>query len=374
MKRNIKIYGLWAFAAAMLLSGSCSDWTDAESLEIRQPSLEAQNPALYAQYMAALRAYKASAHKLTYVVMENLPGEAPVSQNQRLTSYPDSVDFICMTRPEQLAAEYVAQMEAVREKGTRVVYDIDYSQFEQEWEALQEAQQQPEETPVEDQRRSRAEGGEGEEGGETPSDEPQATFESFAAERLSGLLACCDAYGFDGVTFTYRGAVLSSLTQARTEELRSRLALLFGELAEWRTAHPGKLLFFRGRPDNLPDRSFLGDYSYVIVTAESAASGEELSVELLRACVEGVPTDRLMIGVTTPVADDSDEAGYFTQTDAAGDPLAAMVGAASWAVAPSGHEVCGVAVDRAWNDYYNLNLVYANIRKAIHIMNPTPEK
>ena len=373
MKRNIKIYGLWAVAAAALLSGSCSDWTDAESLEIRQPSLEAQNPALYAQYMAALRAYKSTAHKLTYVVMENPAGEVPVSQNQRLTSYPDSVDFICMTRPEQLAAEYAAQMETVREKGTRVVYDIDYSQLEQEWTALQEALQ-PEQSPVEEQRRSRAEAGEGETDCETPAGEAQTTFESFASERMAELLACCDAYGFDGVTFTYQGAVLSSLTQAQTEELKSRLALLFEGLTEWRTAHPDKLLFFRGRPDNLPERSILDDCSYVIVTAESATSGEELSVELLRACVEGVPTDRLMIGVTTPASDDTDLPGYFTQTDAAGDPLAAMVGAASWVVAPSGHEVCGVAVDRAWNDYYNLNLVYANIRKAIHIMNPTPEK
>ena len=81
-----------------------------------------------------------------------------------------------------------------------------------------------------------------------------------------------------------------------------------------------------------------------------------------------------MIGVTTPATDDADEAGYFSQTDAAGDPLAAMVGAASWVVAPSEYGLLGVAINHASNDYYNLNLVYANIRRAIHIMNPTPEK
>ncbi|WP_417015569.1 glycoside hydrolase family 18 [Alistipes sp.] len=372
MKRNIKIYSLSAVAAATLLLGSCSDWTDSESLEIRRPSLEAQNPALYAQYVAALRAYKEGDHKLTYVIMENEAGMAPQSQNQRLTSYPDSVDFICMTQPENLAAEYAAEMETVREKGTRVVYEIDYARLEEEWTALQAAQQ-PEETPSEEQSLSQA-GQEDEAQSETPSDESQATFESFAAERLAELLACCDAYGFDGVTFTYEGPVLSGLTQTQVEALKSRLALLFEGLSEWRTVHPGKLLFFRGRPDNLPDGSFLGDCSYVIVTAESATSGEELSVELLRACVEGVPTDRLMIGVTTPATDDADEAGYFSQTDAAGDPLAAMVGAASWVVAPSEYGLLGVAINHASNDYYNLNLVYANIRRAIHIMNPTPEK
>lgn len=119
MKRSIKIYFLPVLALTAVLLGSCSDWTDSESVDISRPSLEEQNPALYAQYLAALRAYKASEHKLTFVMMENRAGLAPIAQNQRLTAYPDSVDFICMTHPENLAPEYSDQMAEVRKKGTR---------------------------------------------------------------------------------------------------------------------------------------------------------------------------------------------------------------------------------------------------------------
>lgn len=388
MKRNIKIFFLPVVAAAALSLASCGDWTDSESVDIRRPSLEAQNPDLYAQYLEALRAYKASDHKVTFVMMENRAGLAPESQNQRLASYPDSVDFICMTNPENLAAAYADDMKTVREKGTRVVYDIDFTRFESEWEAFQAAQQ-PVETPEEEAGeetgtvQTLAEGdetgegageGTGEGAGEevgTP-DEPM-TFERFCAERLETLLACCDAYGFDGLCFSYDGPVLSSLTQTEIDALTTRLADLFAILSEWRASHADKLLFFRGKPANLPDRSFLAECSYVIVMAEAAASGEELSVEMLRSCIDGVPTDRLLIGVTAPAIDGADEYGYFSQTDAAGNKLSAMVGAASWVVAPFVYEIQGVAVARAWNDYYNLNLVYANIREAVNIMNPTPK-
>lgn len=370
MKRNIKIYFLPVVAAAALTLGSCDDWTDSESVDIRRPSLEAQNPAAYAQYLEALRAYKASDHKVTFVMMENRAGLAPESQNQRLASYPDSVDFICMTNPENLAADYAADMKTVREKGTRVVYDINYSRIESEWEAFLAAQQ-PEETPEEGETLAEGEG-EGE-GSDTP-EEPVATFESFCAERIAALLACCDTYGFDGVNFSYDGPVLSSLTPTQTEELTARMQSLFTTLTEWHTAHPDKLLFFHGEPCKLPDVSYLAGFSYVIVMAEAAASGEELSIEMLRSCtVEGVPTDRLLIGVTAPAIDGSDENGYFSQTDASGKPLTAMVGAASWVIAPFEYEICGLAIDRAWNDYYDLNLVYANIRSAVNIMNPTPK-
>ena len=103
------------------------------------------------------------------------------------------------------------------------------------------------------------------------------------------------------------------------------------------------------------------------------ASREELSVEMSRACVEGVPTDRLIIGVTAPALDGSDELGYFTQTDAAGKPISAIVGAASWVLELSGYDKAGLAIDRAWNDYYDLNRIFPNIRQAIYIMNPVPE-
>ena len=46
MKRSIKIYFLPVLALTAVLLGSCSDWTDSESVGISRPSLEEQNPAL----------------------------------------------------------------------------------------------------------------------------------------------------------------------------------------------------------------------------------------------------------------------------------------------------------------------------------------
>lgn len=375
MKRSIKIYFLPVLALTAAVLGSCSDWTDSESVDISRPSLEEQNPALYAQYLAALRAYKASEHKLTFVMMDNRDGLAPIAQNQRLTAYPDSVDFICMTHPENLASEYADQMAEVRKKGTRVVCEIDYARIESEWEALQAPETDEPETDdtvtpgdVTDGVQEEA----GSEGDATDSADDSA-FLAFCRERVEALTTSCERYGFDGVTFTYDGPVLSSLTPEQTTLFAGRLGVVYEVLKSWHAAHPEKLLFFRGGPHKLADCSLLSECSYVIVMARSATSREELTVEMYRACVEGVPTDRLIIGVTAPALDGSDELGYFSQTDAAGKPLSAIVGAASWVLEPSAYGKAGLAIDRAWNDYYDLNRIFPNIRKAIDIMNPVPE-
>lgn len=375
MKRSIKIYFLPVLALTAAVLGSCSDWTDSESVDISRPSLEEQNPALYAQYLAALRAYKASEHKLTFVMMDNRDGLAPIAQNQRLTAYPDSVDFICMTHPENLASEYADQMAEVRKKGTRVVCEIDYARIESEWEALQAPETDEPETDdtvtpgdVTDGVQEEA----GSEGDATDSADDSA-FLAFCRERVEALTTSCERYGFDGVTFTYDGPVLSSLTPEQTTLFAGRLGVVYEVLKSWHAAHPEKLLFFRGGPHKLADCSLLSECSYVIVMARKATFREELSVEMSRACVEGVPTDRLIIGVTAPALDGSDELGYFTQTDAAGKPISAIVGAASWVLELSGYDKAGLAIDRAWNDYYDLNRIFPNIRQAIYIMNPVPE-
>lgn len=375
MKRSIKIYFLPVLALTAAVLGSCSDWTDSEGVDISRPSLEEQNPALYAQYLAALRAYKASEHKLTFVMIDNRDGLAPIAQNQRLTAYPDSVDFICMTHPENLASEYADQMAEVRKKGTRVVCEIDYARIESEWEALQAPETDEPETDdtvtpgdVTDGVQEEA----GSEGDATDSADDSA-FLAFCRERVEALTTSCERYGFDGMTFTYDGPVLSSLTPEQTTLFAGRLGVVYEVLKSWHAAHPEKLLFFRGGPHKLADCSLLSECSYVIVMARKATSREELSVEMSRAYVEGVPTDRLIIGVTAPALDGSDELGYFIQTDAAGKPISAIVGAASWVLELSGYDKAGLAIDRAWNDYYDLNRIFPNIRQAIYIMNPVPE-
>lgn len=49
-------------------------------------------------------------------------------------------------------------------------------------------------------------------------------------------------------------------------------------------------------------------------------------------------------------------------------------GAAQWVVSPaSGYEKLGISIANAQNDYFNLTLVYKNIREAVDILNPAPK-
>ena len=135
MKRNIKKFLFPAVAVAALSLAACSDWTETESLDINYPSLEEQNPELYKQYLQALRDYKAGEHKVVFVSMDNTTS-APAQRNEHLTTMPDSVDIICLMNPDNLHPTLAGEFAKVREKGTRVIYNIDYNAIEKLWEKV----------------------------------------------------------------------------------------------------------------------------------------------------------------------------------------------------------------------------------------------
>lgn len=135
MKRNIKKFLFPAVAVAVLSFAACSDWTETESLDINYPTLEEQNPELYKQYLKALRDYKAGEHKVVLVSMDNTTS-APAQRNEHLTTMPDSVDIICLMNPDNLHPTLAGEFAKVREKGTRVIYNIDYNAIEKLWEKV----------------------------------------------------------------------------------------------------------------------------------------------------------------------------------------------------------------------------------------------
>ena len=139
MKNTFGYSGLCvAICMTMSLSFcSCEDWTDVESLDIHTPSLEEQNPQLYADYLKDLNIYKASEHKLTIVSVENVAD--PSKQAERLSALPDSIDYISLNNPDKLSGNMLDEIRIVREKGTKVVYSIDFSKFEEEWKEMKKA-------------------------------------------------------------------------------------------------------------------------------------------------------------------------------------------------------------------------------------------
>lgn len=372
MKRNIWKFLLPVAFVAAASFAACSDWTETESLDMKNPSLETQNPELYKQYLEALRTYKAGDHKVVLVTLDN-PASAPAARNQHLTTLPDSVDFISLANPDDLHPMLLGEFEKVHAKGTRVIYGIDFAAIEARWEQILEEEEadRPEEpeTPADPAE------GEGD-GDEEPAETPESRFLDFCREQTAGMLALCDKYGYDGVQIAYTGRAPQAMVGDELAQYTARQEAFLATVRSWKETHADKTLIFCGAPQNLIDRSLLAECRYIVIPALSATSTDEMSFAVLMAIAADVPVDRFVIGVKTPsITDSKDESGWFAGYEADGKTrIRATKGAAEWAVAAaSNYAKAGISVADVQNDYYNINLVYKNIREAIAIMNPSPK-
>ena len=379
MKKNIiKLLLAVAMLPAFV---ACDDWTEAESLDIHRPTLEEQNPELYAQYMQALRDYKARDHKVVFAEIDN-PSAAPSQRSEHIKTLPDSVDYIVLKNPADVHPTLVAEMSLVREKGTRVLYTIDYDALEARWAQILEEEEnnRPEEpeTPEEPgEGNGEGNGDEGEDG--EPQPDPAEVLEQrfldFCREQTALQLAYCDRYGFDGVIVACTGKNYSGMAADVQARYIARQEAFFGTVGAWYGTHAGKSISFCGKPQYLADKNFLAQCNYIILPASDATSGDKLSLTVELAAVTGVPTDRFVVAVSTvSLSDPSDSKGYFSALDTDGkSQLRAIKGAAQWTLIPAGYAKPGVYVVDAQNDYFNISLVYKNIREAISIMNPSPK-
>lgn len=378
MKRTINNYLLSALAVAALGFGACSKWTETESLTLHYPNLEEQNPELYEQYMQSLRDYKASEHKIVLAMLNNT-GMAPGRQNEHLTIVPDSVDYICMANPAGMHPMLVEEIPKVHEKGTRVIYNIDYAVIEARWKKILEEEEanKPVEPEVPEVPEESALLQEGEEPTEpTPEEILEERFLNFIGEQVTLYLSYCAQFGFDGVVACYEGAAPESMPEPVKVIHTARQAAFLSPMKAWLHMASDKQLLFQGSPANLIDKSVLDLCEYIVIPALKASSGDQLSYAVLMASVAGVPTDRFIVGVTTPsLTDPTDESGYFTGLDVDGtSKLRAIKGAAQWVVAPDANFTkSGIAITNAQNDYFNITFVYKNIRESIDIMNPAPK-
>ena len=365
MKQNIDMKNIIKCGMVALLSASvaitfssCNDWTEPESLDLHSPSLEEQNPELYKAYMEDLRNYKSGEHKVMFVSFNN-PADYPSNRSEHLTVLPDSIDYISLNTPDNLNREIQEEIAEVREKGTKVVYSIDYASFETEWNAKQK---------------------------EDPSlTEEQAL--AYLAERTQNMLALCDKYNYDGVIIDYTGRSLVSLPEDELAEYSARQKNFFDLVSAWKEAHGGKSLVFYGNAQYLVSDNMylLGKCDYIILKTSLSTGSGDLSVKAYLAVQAGldavagqenaqnpVPSDRFVACVETPRPEDKEMVyGYWNVTDDAGNKQLATLGAAQWAVESSADFVRkGIFILNAHNDYFDNTLVYEHIRTAIQIMNP----
>lgn len=112
---------------ALLLTASCSDWKDIESLDIVPQHAKDQDPELWARYMESLRTYKQERpHYITYCSFDN-GIEQSKNEGAYLRSLPDSLDIVTLANSENITAYDREDIPLLQEKSTKVLYRVDYA-------------------------------------------------------------------------------------------------------------------------------------------------------------------------------------------------------------------------------------------------------
>lgn len=233
----------------LLLGASCSDWTETENIDNTVLKPWEQDPALWADYTAALRAYKQSEHYLSYARLYNSPAQA-ASEQDFMRCLPDSLDIVTLTNADNFSAYDAEDMAVMREKGTRVLYQVDYAGR-------------------------------------------KAEFADAAALKtyLDGVIAAVAANGLDGYSFTAdpldaaaTASIVATLSAAKTD---------------------GQLLVFEGNPLSVAaaDREKL---DYVVLDTEKAENTTDVRLQVLNATgYARIPANRLLLAaeIDAPLQD-----------------------------------------------------------------------
>ncbi len=334
---KILIYLLSLMAGGFLLA-SCSDWTEDESVDIKQP----ENPA-YGKYLENLRAYKNTDHKYVYAWFDNTE-KAPYSRGQHMYDVPDSVDVVVLMYPDGLVDFEVEEMKALQnDKGTKVIYTVSYDVIEKAYQQM-----------VKD---------------ETEKDENYVApeFLTYLKDNVQELLGLASTYNYNGIIVSYKGQSTVYMTKEERDAYTANQEAFLSYITSWYSSNKDKMLVYEGSPQFLLDKSLLASCKHIILNTMSVASAFDLSVQALEASDAGVPTDRFIVAASATSLDVSDKkTGYY------GDDRA-IIEAAYWVTeAASGYAKAGLGIYNIQNDYYNVTKTYQYAKESINIMNPAP--
>lgn len=344
LKNRIILFALCL--AGVTVFGSCSDWTEIESLPIIDPNIETVNPELYAQYLAALVTYKQSDHKVVYVTFDN-SNKIPGSRAEHINIVPDSVDIISLMSPDNLANIEREDIAKSRAKGTKIVYTISYEQIQ----AAFVPAPTPDPAPAQE--------GEG---------EPEMSeYDKYLSVQLDKALQLSDKYDYDGITIRYMGRSMQTMTDAQKAEYIASQKIVTDKVGQWAASHESKMLIFEGSTINLVDRSFLSKCKYIIIPTDDVKNTYGMNQRVLQSLVEDVPTDNIILS-TVPFSLNSEDTdtGYFA------DGTSAMHSTAYWIITnDTKYTKAGLAIYGVQTDYFYRTSVYKYTRGAISIMNPS---
>lgn len=343
MKEIFKYTMAPMLVAAAFSLAACD--TDVEPVDINEPGIAGQNPDLYASYLANLRAYKASNHKVVFGWFDN-SAKRPASQGQTISAVPDSLDYLVVTNPDSLTGQEMYQVRNLKEqKAISTLYEISFTTIREAYDA--EKQAFDEDTT-----------------------ENKGTFQgfnSYLVGKMQDLLAYCQKYDFDGIVFSFTALTKIYMTEEEKTEWLGYENDFLGIAKDWAGRNAGRTLVLSGRPQNVVDLEVLELAKYIIVPCETSTNEGTVTYNMVKASVEGVPTEKLLPMVQLYSLDETDVKTGFWGTQYA------AIGAAKWVA--SDHEglapTAGLALRDIGNDYYHASFVYPTVRQAISIINPT---
>ena len=355
MKRKSIINTMLAIAVAVL-SVACSDWTEQESLPIDTPNIESENNALYQQYLENLRNYKKSYHQQLIGWFDN-SNKASSSRAAHLEAVPDKVDIVALMYGDNLSDMERAEMQSIRvNKGTKVIYTIDYETFRQGIE-----------------NRNNEISAQNEEGVLNNPEYELIPLLDFATELpgfLDAQLALLDNYGYDGLSIYYNGQSTMFMTEAQKAAQKALQDIVFDRINAVMNIHVDKLFIFEGRPDHLMDKEILRNFSYIVIRTNKASSVPDVTETVKNLLIKDVSTDNIVV-CTSPYSTDSEDKTTGSIKDKNGVLQPAIVELAHWVKTPDSFTKAGLGILRINDDYYNSDIDYKLTQEAIDIMNPS---
>ncbi|KAA6349324.1 hypothetical protein EZS27_003235 [termite gut metagenome] len=332
---------------------SCDDWTTPENQDIEIPTIQDENNMLYQQYLENLRNYKKTYHKLLIGWFDN-SNKNSGSQGSHIKSLPDKVDIVSLLYGDNLNDVELTEIESIRkEKGTKVIYTIDYEAFRVSIEERN--------TEIEEQNKS-IEG--------TPIDLLNIVEElpGFMDKQIELL----NKYGYEGISINFIGKSASLLPAAQAAEMQKLQDIIFGKLSGVIKANPGKLFIFEGAPANILDKARLQVFNYIVLKTYSASSISGLTETVRISLAPRVPSDNVIVCSIPPSTDieDKDTGNIIALDGTTGKSIIEM---AHWVNTPDSFTKAGLGIYRINDDYYNAELDYKLTREAIDIMNPSPK-
>lgn len=248
--KQTSIYRLILPVVVLLLGASCSDWTETENIDNTVLKPWEQDPALWADYTAALRAYKASEHYLSYARLHNSPSPA-ASEQDFMRCLPDSLDIVTLTNADNFSEFDAEDMAVMHEKGTRVLYQIDYAARKSEFA------------------------------------DPQA-LDAY----LERVIAAVAANGMNGYSFT-----TDPLAAEATARIVEKLSAAKSE---------GQIIVFEGSPLSLAadDRARI---DYIALDTEKIENVQEVKLQILNATgYAGIAPEKLLLSaeISAPLFDE----------------------------------------------------------------------